>query len=143
MLPMPGQVAPTSGALQATLPPPLPPGPQEKITFGKFQGKTFGEVQTEDPAYCDWVRSRGMPGPELKRFAEFLRRTGGNAAAAPLLVLRGAPLSVSPPAPPEKDPEKEPVPSHPPQSKASPPPAPPLNEPLVADDLAWMISILP
>jgi len=51
-------------------------GTQSKsMSFGKHKGKTFGQVQREDPGYCTWVlqNEHGGSSQGLKDFAKFLR----------------------------------------------------------------------
>lgn len=52
------------------------------IGFGKHKGKTFDEVASSDPGYCDWALKMDSPSAGLKDFVEFLKSRGGGAASA-------------------------------------------------------------
>lgn len=50
----------------------------QTLTFGKHDGKTFEQVRSEDPGYCDWARSKSEPSGDLRNFVEWLRRVDGD-----------------------------------------------------------------
>merc|ERR1711924_376842 len=45
----------------------------KRVSFGKYSGKTFAEVQRTDPDYCEWaVHQRDPRQPGLREFIQFL-----------------------------------------------------------------------
>lgn len=44
------------------------------IRFGKYKGKTYEEVQYNNPSYCDWVLSQsGSQNSDFKQFQDWLK----------------------------------------------------------------------
>lgn len=51
------------------------------FSFGKHKGKTFQEVADSDPGYCQWALKQDEPGGALKKFVEFIKASGHEAAS--------------------------------------------------------------
>ena len=51
-------------------------GPMDRITFGKYMGKTYQAIYLEHPEYCDWIlqtaETGDHPSQQLLRFAKYL-----------------------------------------------------------------------
>jgi hypothetical protein len=51
-------------------------GPMDRITFGKYMGKTYNAVYQEHPEYCAWIlqtaETGDRPSQQLTRFARYL-----------------------------------------------------------------------
>ena len=52
------------------------PGPMDRITFGKYMGKTYQTVHLQHPEYCDWIlrtaETGDSPSQQLLRLARYL-----------------------------------------------------------------------
>jgi hypothetical protein len=43
------------------------------ITFGKYNGKTYGEVLKSDVSYCNWVLKQMNVGKQMQQFQVWLK----------------------------------------------------------------------
>jgi hypothetical protein len=52
------------------------PGPMDRITFGRYTGKTYQTVHLQHPEYCDWIlrtaETGDNPSQQLLRLAKYL-----------------------------------------------------------------------
>jgi uncharacterized protein (DUF3820 family) len=45
---------------------------QNRIGFGKHQGRTYIDVAANEPGYCDWATRQRDPAPALEHFVDYL-----------------------------------------------------------------------